>query len=57
MAKKKQKVKIECQECDSVYKVEFEFGLTSENVPQYCSFCGAELDLEDNDEDEYEDEE
>lgn len=51
MSKKINK-KIICEECDSEYQLKFEFGMTSETTPIYCTFCGVELELEDEDEEE-----
>lgn len=44
----------ECVECDAVFKIKYDLDEDYYKV-QYCAFCGAEMD--EDQQDEYEDEE
>jgi len=51
----KRKTKIACIECDSEYTVNYNVGSVSEEIPLYCSFCGSELEVEEEPEDDMDD--
>jgi hypothetical protein len=48
----------ECLSCESTYEVEFYEELTSQEMPEFCPFCGESIDelseeyIEDDDIDE-----
>jgi 5'-3' exonuclease len=33
-----------CNECDSAYDVQFVEELTSQELPEFCPFCGESID-------------
>jgi hypothetical protein len=35
----------DCSSCESTYEVTYEEELTSENVPEYCPFCGEAIEV------------
>jgi hypothetical protein len=35
----------DCSSCESTYEVTYEEELTSENVPEYCPFCGEPIEV------------
>ncbi len=39
-------MKIDCVNCGSIYKVEFNDDETTEEFPLFCSFCGESIDGE-----------
>ena len=51
----KMKNKIMTGECESTYHIQFDDVLVSEELPEYCPFCGSKIEelieeLEDDDE-------
>lgn len=45
--------KVECGNCYAEYKITL-LNDEVEDVPQYCPFCGAAIEAEDNDAEEWE---
>lgn len=43
--------RIQCEECDSEYEIEYEEGLISDDI-QFCSVCKEKVDPELQEEDE-----
>lgn len=37
---------VECEVCDSIYKVSFDPDAAN-GLPKYCTFCGEDLEFED----------
>ena len=47
----------ECNNCESYFNVEYQIEMVSQEIPEYCPFCGEYLILEQEDFDEEEDDE
>lgn len=51
-------VTIECEECESSFTLHYVDMMTSKEYPEYCPFCGAEIqNAEEHSEDEFEQDE
>ena len=34
----------ECDDCESTYHIQFDDVLVSEELPEYCPFCGSKIE-------------
>ena len=42
-----------CDSCGADYEINYVDGITNHNEPMYCPFCGAEIDLTDVEDSDY----